>query len=161
MATKGQKGYLDMAYLWQGVLVLFVLEMLTFAFFITKIGFVVVFLLWVLSAITGGYMVRHGGLSTLMGMLATNQSTQKPAIEGFLILIAGLLFIFPGFISDIFALLILMPFAQSLLKLLSERFQTHPQQATKGHTQDDAVIEGDFEVIDEDAKSLPRKNEVN
>jgi UPF0716 protein FxsA len=156
--TNNHKGSKFMAYLWRFTFILFVLEMVTFGLLISKIGFFMVFILWLLSAIMGGYMVRHGGISTLMTMMSST-SAQKPAIEGIFILIAGILFIFPGFISDFFAIMVLIPFVQPWIKALLRPYMTTSNPNTSStQPYQDGIIEGDFVVVEENISIIPPKD---
>lgn len=64
------------------------------------------------AAIVGINIVRYQGVSTLMNMNQQLRAGQVPAramAEGMMLGVAGVLFIIPGFGSDVLALLLLIP----------------------------------------------------
>lgn len=72
----------------------------------------------ILSALIGAHLVRREGLSTLAKAQAKMQSGQVPAAEigaGLMLLVAGILLVTPGFITDIFGLLLTLPVTRNML----------------------------------------------
>ena len=134
--------------------ILFFLEMVTLAFFISNLGFLAVFLLCALSALVGGYMVRQGGLATLLSFATRPGVNQPPLFEGVFVLISGLLFMFPGFLSDFLALLLLLPTAQTYLaRRLGPQNTPSPDSPFRAPPQE-GVIEGEFVVVEESVEAL-------
>jgi UPF0716 protein FxsA len=77
-----------------------------------------VILLMIVGAGYGVSLVRSQGLRTIMSMqqqLAQGVAPAATMLEGVALLIAGALFIFPGFLTDIIAVLLLQPFVRRWL----------------------------------------------
>ena len=128
------------------------------------------------TAFIGAYLVRQQGLSTLLTAQQKMQSGVIPGqemAEGLLLVISGVLLVTPGFITDIFGLLLCLPLsrpliAKALLKQLALKVvQVNTQQSAynQGHYQPnnrpDAaqgdIIEGEYENKDETIKQGLRK----
>lgn len=76
------------------------------------IGYGPTILLLILVSISGVWLVKHQGTGVLRRMRAELQAGRVPTaeiIDGVLILAAGLLLLLPGFVSDVLALLLLVP----------------------------------------------------
>lgn len=93
-------------------LALFFLEL----WVIIKVGSVIgglsVIVLMIIAATYGVSLVRSQGIRTVMTLqqqMAQGQAPAETMLEGVALLLAGVLFIFPGFLSDIVALLLLQP----------------------------------------------------
>lgn len=72
----------------------------------------------ILSALVGAHLVRREGLTTMAKAQQKMQEGQMPAEElgaGLLLLIAGVLLVTPGFITDIFGLLLTLPYTRGKL----------------------------------------------
>lgn len=130
------------------IFILFLTEMVLLALFISKAGFFAAFMLCLLSVFVGGYLIRQGGLSTLMGFAQQQRVTPQPVFDGLFVLIAGMLFIFPGFLSDILGLLLLVPTARRWISdyfpSTLETAQNHSYRPESGD-----IIEGEFTVVEE------------
>lgn len=132
-----------------------------------SIGFWRLALLILLTAILGAYVIRHVGLSIFGAVLKGTRASRdgfEPLFNGFLQVLAGLLLIFPGIISDSLGLLLLIPIVRrqiirsGLLKLVNifhyqaevsrEAFRTPADDA--GFDDDSSVtIEGEYERVSE------------
>jgi UPF0716 protein FxsA len=131
----------------------------------------------IITAFAGAYLVRQQGLSTLMQAQQKMQAGTLPGqemAEGLLLVIAGVLLVTPGFITDGFGFLLSLPMtrpviARALMKALAVRvvtqsqtgeFHTHhsPHQQPDGAGNND-VIEGEFEHQDDTLKDGLRKPE--
>jgi UPF0716 protein FxsA len=115
----------------------------------------------IFTAFFGAYLVRQQGLSTLMQAQSKMQAGSMPGqemAEGLLLVIAGVLLVTPGFITDGIGFLFSLPFtrptiAKSLLKYLTVRVvaSQSQQQASFYHHEkssnrdEDDIIEGEFE----------------
>lgn len=97
------------------------------------------------TAALGAALLRQQGLSTLMKVQTSMDQGNLPAtelIEGLMLLVAGALLLTPGFFTDIFGFLILIPalrhhIAQTfLLNFIQSRINT--QQSDSGN-----IIEGE------------------
>jgi UPF0716 protein FxsA len=97
------------------VLFLIVAPIIEIAVFIQVgdwVGFGPAILLLILVSIVGVWVVKHQGTGVLRRMRTEIQAGRVPTaelIDGVLILAAGLLLLLPGFVSDILALLLLVP----------------------------------------------------
>lgn len=129
----------------------------------------------IITAFAGAHLVRQQGLSTLMQAQQKMQHGTMPGqemAEGLLLVIAGVLLVTPGFITDGFGFLLSLPMtrpviARALLKTLTVRVVTQSQtsefhkQYSHQQNQDDAgstdIIEGEFERKDDKVKDGLRK----
>jgi UPF0716 protein FxsA len=78
----------------------------------SSIGALTTLILMVLAAMLGGQLVRSQGVMTLFKLQKRMQAGEAPGAEilqGIWLAVAGFLFIFPGFVSDILGLLLLQP----------------------------------------------------
>lgn len=115
----------------------------------------------IFTAFFGAYLVRQQGLSTLMQAQSKMQAGSMPGqemAEGLLLVIAGVLLVTPGFITDGIGFLFSLPFtrpaiARSLLKYMTVRVvasQSQQQSSFYQHGQnpnreEGEIIEGEFE----------------
>jgi UPF0716 protein FxsA len=112
------------------LIALLVLPFVELAVFIAVVGWVG--FLWALAAIiaiglAGCWLVRHQGLGVWRRAdqrLRTGEVPSAEVVNGLLVLIAGGLLLFPGFASDIAALLLLLPPVRAGVRaLLFRRFE--------------------------------------
>ena len=125
------------------------------------------------TAFLGAHLVRQQGLHTLLNAqqkMHTGMLPGQELAEGLLLVIAGILLVTPGFITDILGLLLCLPvsrpaIARALLKQLSVRVvNTHSQHSHFHYQQDfsrrDAsdgdIIEGEYESKDDDKQGLKK-----
>jgi UPF0716 protein FxsA len=120
-------------------------------------------LLWLLAAgMLGMALIRHGGLNALSKLQLALNEQREPGhslIDGAVMVTAGLLLIVPGFVSDLLALILVLPITRNfLLRHAASHFETRIYRSGGGrqtggsHT----VIEGEFEIIEpEDAPAPP------
>ena len=118
------------------------------------------------TAILGTYVIRRVGLSVFERALTRLNSDREgfsPLFDGFLQVLAGLLLIFPGVISDLFGAILLVPqirqvvIRTGLLKLVTlfhyqaevsrETFRAKGPEASG--KDDGPVIEGEYERVSE------------
>lgn len=128
--------------------VLLSLEIYTVALVADGLGLPITLLVFVLTIIIGGRLVKREGVATLHNMatkLQKGTAIDQDLVEGGLLLIAGFLFIFPGFLSDILGLLLLLPPVRRLMaSLLSASLQhkfahLHADLSSQGYT----IIDGE------------------
>lgn len=131
------------------------------------IGALTTVALLLLMAVLGGALVRSEGLKTLLSAQQKIQQGSVPNQEmlgGVLLALAGVLLVFPGFVSDLFALLLLQPWlrqriAERLLKSSLFKFSQgasaspfganfHSSMQRGSQEQQSATIEGEFERKD-------------
>jgi UPF0716 protein FxsA len=134
-------------------------------------------LIVIITAFAGAYLVRQQGLSTLMQAQQKMQGGTMPSqemAEGLLLVIAGVLLVTPGFITDGFGFLLSLPMtrpviARSLMKTLAVRVvtqsqtsqfhQQYSQQKSQSDGDNNDIIEGEFEHKDDKFKDGLRKPE--
>lgn len=125
----------------------------------SAIGAFPTILLLILSGVLGIYLLRHQGLSTLAKFQRDMQAGQRPAqalLEGTMMLVGGLLFIIPGFLTDIMGLILLLPPTRYLLvKALLKRgvVSVSGFQHTQSSQSYSSDIEGEVIRRDDDAKN--------
>jgi UPF0716 protein FxsA len=105
-----------------------------------------------LGLVAGGVTIRHTGLKSLNELRQAGQSGHigpNTAIGGLLGFLAGILFILPGLISDLVAILLLLPFVRTIIASRMGR-----ASARRGGV----VIDGEAVEIHED-RLPPETNE--
>ena len=106
------------------------------------IGALNTILLIFFTAITGVYFAKLAGLSTLRSGLNQTIKNEMPIYEiisGAALAFAALLLIIPGFLTDIFGFLLIIPITRKfLIRPISSKFK-------KNKINNDDVIEGEFE----------------
>ena len=120
-------------------------------FLMIKIGAVIgalnTILLIFFTAITGVYFAKIAGLNALrsgINQLVKNGMPIYEIISGAALAFAALLLIIPGFLTDIFGFLLIIPITRKFfIKSISSRFNTKKSNEN--------IIEGSFE--DEDDKN--------
>jgi UPF0716 protein FxsA len=105
--------------------------------------------LLILASLLGFWLARHEGLNVLQRMRQQLDAGRVPTdelIDGSLVLAGGLLLILPGFVSDVFGLLVLFPPIRALLRnFLRRRFTVVTVRRYNGPFDDPP---GDPPVID-------------
>lgn len=141
------------------LLILFLTVPLIEIYFLIEVGEVIgawpTVLLVVFTAVLGVWLLRWQGLSTLTRVQTSLEHGELPAqamLEGMLLLLAGALLLTPGFVTDSFGFLILVPplrqrMAGWLLQrgLLQAGMPPHSAQSPP----DQRTIEGEFEKRDD------------
>jgi UPF0716 protein FxsA len=92
-------------------------------------------LLLIADAVLGAWIVRHEGRrawaalqSALRDAPASGRAPTKEVLDGALVLVGGTLLLAPGFVSDVFGLLCVLPFTRPLVRiLLVRRFSPRPR----------------------------------
>lgn len=102
--------------------VLFLVIPIIEIFFLIKVGEVIgvwwTILLVVLTAVIGAGLLRQQGLSTLARFQQNMGQGKLPAqemVEGILLAVGGALLMTPGFVTDTFGFLCLMPFSRKFI----------------------------------------------
>ena len=102
------------------------------------------------TAITGVYFVKIAGLSTLrsgFNQLVKNEIPIYEIISGAALAFAAFLLILPGFLTDIFGfLLIIPPTRKVFIKLITAKFDKRKNDTRKNK---DNIIEGTIDGEDE------------
>lgn len=94
------------------LLVVPIAEIATFVWVGSRIGVGATLLLVVIGIMVGLWLVRLQGFATagkVQAMIARGESPAQGMLEGLALLAAGVLFLVPGFLTDIAALLLLIP----------------------------------------------------
>ena len=85
----------------------------------------------IITAWLGAKNVRQQGLSTMQSVqnkMAAGEMPSDEIVAGFLLMIAGVLLITPGFVTDAFGLLLLVPhFRQALIKNVQQHMANNPR----------------------------------
>lgn len=110
----------------QGVLfVLFVLVPLVEIYVLVQVGQVIgagwTILLLVLDALLGTWLIKHEGGRAWRALREAIDGGRMPATEiadGALILLGGTLLLAPGFVTDAFGILLILPFTRPLFRRL-------------------------------------------
>ncbi len=153
---------------WWLLLVAFVVVPLTEIFVIVQIGQVIgawwTILLLVVDSLIGAWLVKREGARAWHALRTALQQHRMPTREladGMLILVGGTLMLTPGFVTDVFGILLILPVTRPvgrrlLADLIGRRLvgATFPGGATGADTQqrpgpgpDNGVVQG--EVVDE------------
>ena len=138
------------------------LEIFAFIEVGSAIGAVPTLGLIVLTAVVGAFLVRHQGLKVVLdarGSLARNELPLAAAVHGGLLLLAGLLLLTPGFVTDSVGFLLLVPAVRSLAaariwRWLEARTRIVARSAP-GHRRP-AVIEGEAVEVETDIQLRDR-----
>ena len=140
------------------LIIFIILPIIEISIFIQIGGFVGTFntiLIIFLTAAVGVYFVRQQGFRTFQKISSELQNQQIPVqgmFDGLVILIAGILLVTPGFLTDIIGFLGLIPYTRVFLltvikNLFLQRYSNAHKQYKKGM---DETIDGDFIEIEED-----------
>jgi len=93
------------------------------------IGVLPTILLVVASSIAGSVLLRFQGLGTLgriRGMLETGRDPSRELAHGLMIVLAGILLVIPGFVTDVLGILLFLPPVRDMAwRLLRRRFIVH------------------------------------
>lgn len=111
----------------------------------------------VLTAAAGTYMVRAQGFQVLrraQGSLDRGEFPAGALIDGLALLVAGVLLLTPGFVTDAFGLALLVPpfrrwAARAVWRWLAARAEVRVAGGFRRHS-DDGVVEGEFHEIPPD-----------
>ncbi|MGK2942436.1 MAG: FxsA family protein [Immundisolibacter sp.] len=134
--------------IWGALLGLPLLELYVLLEVGSRIGALPTLLLLIAAAFIGTALMRRAGLTGLLRVRAALEAGELPArplLEATLTLIAGGLFVVPGFLTDIFGLFLLLPpLRRRLAVYLIDR---QPQKAGGSGR----VIEGEYHRDDHDS----------
>jgi UPF0716 protein FxsA len=98
----------------------------------------------------------------MFGAMNAGKLPFEPLLNAYALIFAGLLFIFPGFLSDIVALLLLIPPVRHWL-IMRSLSRVMPRSAGSGPSgparteQGNVVIEGTYQRLDEDDEAPKSK----
>lgn len=147
------------------VVFLLALPFLEIALFIAigdEIGFFNAVLLCMASVLVGGFLVRQQGLKTARSLQDSLNRGEMPVAEmfaGICMFMAGILFIIPGFLTDMMAVLLLIPPIRAQLgRYLGRYFIGEPVIMRGGRPQERNadIIDAEFvEVSSEEIRDEP------
>jgi len=133
-------------------------------YFLIKVGEVIgaaptVFFV-VFTAFVGAWLLRLQGFSTLEKVRRTFDRGGIPAfemLEGIVLLLSGALLLTPGFVTDIFGFLCLIPVLRRfvLIRLINHYIPAGFNQHSSSHTKSHKTIEGEFYRDDDDSRRRP------
>jgi UPF0716 protein FxsA len=124
----------------------------------SSIGVLPTLLLLVAGALAGGFLLRIAGPATVWRArthLLAGEPPEEEMLDGLLLALGGLLLLLPGFISDFFGLLCLLPFSRHLLRQrLGRRAapRSEPFEGARGSEPGTArpqIIEGEWQRHDD------------
>ena len=111
------------------------------------------------SALAGVLVIRVLGALSLVGLrdaLARREPPAGPLLRGACVLIAGMLLILPGFLSDVIALLLLIPPTRRALTGTLWRLGRWPSGGGRGfEKRGSTVIDGDYHEVPPDDGIVP------
>ncbi len=111
------------------------------------------------TGILGAWLARRQGLQTLRRISSELDQGRMPAeslVDGLLVLVAGVLLIIPGFLTDIAAIALLFPPSRRVLKrLLGRRFQVRVVSARETDIGPDHDRIIDVKVIENPPRQTP------
>ena len=129
------------------VILIPIIEIYLFIKIGSQIGAINTIILIFITAIIGVYYAKYEGINTLRSGITQIIKNQMPAqelISGAAIAFAAILLILPGFATDIFGFLLIMPITRKLIiGKINKKFE-------KRNTKKKDFIEGEFEDIEDD-----------
>jgi UPF0716 protein FxsA len=129
----------------------------------------------IVTAFAGAHLVKQQGLSTLMQAQQKMQAGTVPGqemAEGLLLIIAGVLLVTPGFVTDGIGFLLSLPMTRPLIaKALVKHFPLNvvnpsfndnfsQQQQQHSTSQSEDIIEGEFERKDKPSSNPALKDDL-
>lgn len=136
------------------ILFFLIAELFTLAAFIGEIGFFTTFLLWIVCGAIGLWIVQSQGLGMILKAQSALRDGAVPVdnmFDGICLIVAGLLFLMPGFLGDGIAILLLFPNIRSKIK--QSGWIPAPTHTTYGNTQGD-VIDGSYVRVEEEVEQI-------
>ena len=140
-------------------LLLFVGAPLVELYFLIQIGSVIgalpTILVSIFTAVLGGTLVRMQGMSVLLRVQENLAQEQVPALElmeGAVLMVSGLLLLLPGFITDAFGFLMLVPPVRKALILAVLKRTGTLRPAAPGDVEKTVhfrIIEGEYRRDDD------------
>jgi UPF0716 protein FxsA len=114
----------------------------------SSIGALPTIVLSVFTAVLGGLLMRYQGLATAVRAQQVMSRGEMPALqilEGVLIFFAGVLLLFPGFMTDIIGFVLLIPLVRRLLLIYALKRANRVQPVSQGRSRDgQQYIEGEY-----------------
>lgn len=133
------------------------IEAVVFLGVASQIGFLKCLLLCALGGLAGSYLLKVQGMEALNQFFSPTGPSGEDVFRSLCLIFAGLLFIFPGFVSDALGLALLVPAVRSWVRSKNIlNFGKSPGSA--GAPDDGIIIEGDYEVVDEKPAAIEKKD---
>ncbi len=115
----------------------------------TRIGALTTIGITVLTAVVGLYLVRLEGLAVMIRMRHSMAMGEAPILEmfhGFFLFLAGAFLLIPGFVTDVFGGLLLIPMVRNLLArpAVTRILTGYPHPATYKDEGGRIIIEGSY-----------------
>lgn len=126
-----------------------------------QIGAFTTILLTLFTAIAGVYIIRIQGLQTLLKAQQHLQQAETPIIpmlEGIFLALAAICLLFPGFLTDSFGVLLLIPPIRQFLAhwmIKNRQFVYQQKTSAKNHT-----IDGEYHHIQPSQESIDNDNKA-
>jgi UPF0716 protein FxsA len=140
-----------------GIISLPVMEIMTWIKVADVIGAWGTILLSIISFLMGTAILRRQGLALLLNARARMELGELPlqsAFDGLCLSAAGILLIIPGFLSDILALLLLLPPVRAGLRAWVGSKLVVMQSAPPPPPGGPVIIEAEYEIIEPEHKRL-------
>ncbi|MDN5795407.1 MAG: FxsA family protein [Intrasporangium sp.] len=121
MGTQPRRRLRPTRFLGLAFVALLILEVLAIRFVALRIGGGLTFLLLLATCALGGWVVAHEGRRRWQALdeaVRAGRPPQREVADGILVLLGGLLLLLPGFVSDVFGLLLLLPPTRALARRL-------------------------------------------
>ncbi len=129
---------------------LLVAEVITLVSSITLIGFLSTIGLYVLTFMVGVVILQWQGLKTMesfMSQLERGKAPMRESWDGFCLIAAAFLLIIPGFVSDILALVLFVPFVRTMLYRFFEKEGDYRYDDKVLASSRETIIEAEYEDI--------------
>lgn len=131
------------------------LEFLVFMEVGRQIGGLSALMLTILTAVVGIYIIRREGIQVLGSLRNTMERGENPVseiIHGFFLVIAGIFFLLPGFITDSIAILFAIGPVRTILGKMIIDYKIQNNNRPKTTFSGDIIIEGDYEEAKDENK---------
>lgn len=135
-----------------------IIEIMLFMAVGEQVGFFSTLFLAFLTAVLGGWIVRHQGLTTIAHIRMAMERGQMPLDElfdGICLIIAGATLITPGFLTDFIGFILLIPLARQGMRHIIRKHTSWGVEgfaggSPAGNTPPPGdIIEGDYERVDD------------
>ena len=129
------------------VILIPIIEIYLFIKIGSQIGAINTIIFVFITAIIGVYYAKYEGLNTLrsgINQIIKKQIPARELVSGAAIAVAAVLLIVPGFATDIFGFLLIIPITRKLIiGKINKKFE-------RTYTKKNDYIEGEFEDIEDD-----------
>jgi UPF0716 protein FxsA len=136
-------------------------ELAVFVQAVQWIGLLETLLLLILVSTLGVFVVRHQGLGVLRRVREQLRAGVLPAadlLNGLLIVVAGILLVLPGFVSDVVAILLLLPPTRAFVRfLLNKHYAVRIASGVGTGTRTIRRVRNTRDVIDVPSSARPTR----